>query len=222
MPDIFDEVAEDLRTERMQKFLLRYAGAFLGAAILVLAGIGVWKFMLWHQHQQDLRAAEQYLHITDRLGAAGPGLTKAGKISDAKDLLAFAASAPNGYASLARLRAAALYRDAGDATKAEAIWSTLGAANSQAGPMIRDLANLLLAQNQMGHAPNAAVIARLKPLMNPNNPFHDLAQFDTAVLDLQANHDKEAKALLQRVSDDPKTPAKLRQLAQGLLADLIG
>ena len=222
MPDIFDEVADDLRAERTRKFLARYAGAFIIAAGLVLIGIGGWKTWQWYQHRQNVHAATQYVTLTNQIAQAGPGLTKAGEIKDAKALTDFAAKAPAGYATLARFRAAALYSEAGDDTAAEALWNKLGAPGSGARPMLRGLANLLWAQHAMGVAPEPAVMARLKPLMAPSNPWHDLAQVNAAVLDMQAGKNAEAKSLLQRVSADPVAPANLRNLAEGLLAKLNG
>ena len=40
LPDIFDEVAEDLRAERARRLWKRYGTLVLGALVLVLAGIG--------------------------------------------------------------------------------------------------------------------------------------------------------------------------------------
>ncbi len=217
MPDIFDEVADDLRADRTRQFLLRYAGAFVGAALLVLAGVGGYKAWQWHRHQQAMQAATHYLAITDRIAAAGPGLTNQGRLTDATDLLAFAKTAPSGYALLAELRAAGLYRDAGQLPKAQALWLRIGA-TAQGHPALRDLGNLLWAQSALGTAPAAQVSAKLKPLMDPNNPWHDIAQFDQAVLDLHQHDQAGAKSLLQRVTDDPATPAGLRNLAQGVLS----
>ena len=222
MPDIFDEVADDLRAERTRKFLVRYAGAFITAAGLVLIGIGGWKAWQWYQHRQNVQAAAQYLTLTDRIAQAGPGLTSQGKIKDAKALVDFAAKAPAGYATLARFRAAALYSAAGDDTTAEALWAKLGATGSGAGPVLRGLANLLWAQHAMGTAPQTEVMARLKPLMAPSSPWHDLAQVNAAVLDMQSGQNAAAKSLLERVSADPVAPANLRNLAEGLIAKLNG
>ena len=43
MPDIFDEVSEDLRAERAQQMLKKYGGLLVAAAALVLAGTGAWQ-----------------------------------------------------------------------------------------------------------------------------------------------------------------------------------
>lgn len=222
MPDIFDEVAEDLRAERTRQFLMRYAGAFAGAAAIVLLGIGGWKAWQWHRHQLDVQAAGRYVTLTSQIGAQDQGLTNAGAVKDAKDLLDFAKTAPPGYASLARLRAAALYARAGDLKTAAAIWSEIHARNSGAPALIRDLAALLEAQHEMGKAPDTKVRATLEPLAKSTNPWHPMATLDLALLDMQAGKAETAKGLLEQVSADPTSPPNLRNLAQGLIAKLNG
>jgi hypothetical protein len=222
VPDIFDEVAEDLRAENTRKFLMRYAGVFITAAFLVLIAVGAIQAWHWHQRREALQAATRYLALTGRIDSAGPGITTASRITDAGALVAFAKAAPDGYATLARFRAAALYADAGNATQAEGIWTKLGAAGGKAGPLMRDTATLLWAQHAVGTASPQAVMARLKPLMNPDNPMHDMAQLLGAVADLQVHQDQQARSLLARVSTDPEAPAGVRNLADGLLAKLNG
>ncbi|MGC9269360.1 tetratricopeptide repeat protein [Acidiphilium sp.] len=222
MPDIFDEVADDLRAERTRKFLARYAGLFITAAGIVLIGIGGWKTLQWYHQRQNTRAATAYVALTDRIAAAGPDATKTTDLTDAKALIAFAAKAPAGYATLARLRAAALYESGGKPQAAAALWTQLGAADSGAGPMLRGLANLLWVQHEMGHAPDAALMARLQPLMASDSPWHDLAQVNAAVLDMKSGKNAEAQSLLNRVTADPAAPANVRDLAEGLMAKLNG
>jgi hypothetical protein len=220
--DIFDEVADDLRADNTRKFLLRYAGAFAAAAVLVLIGVGAFQAWRWHQHRLDMQAGAQYLTITSRIDQAGAGLTNASRITDAKALLNFAKSAPAGYASLARFRAAGLYADAGKLKEAEAIWTQLGSSRSQAEPLMRDVATLLWAQHAIGVTPAKTVMARLQPVMNPANPMHDMAQLLGAVSDLQTHQEQAAKSLLERVSIDPEAPPGVRNLANGLIAKLNG
>ncbi|HET9146819.1 MAG TPA: tetratricopeptide repeat protein [Acetobacteraceae bacterium] len=221
MPDIFDEVADDLRAENTRRFLIRYAGVFIGGALLVLIGVGAFQAWRWHQHRLEMRAGAQYLAITSRIDAAGTGLTKATRLNEAKTLLNFAKSAPAGYATLARFRAAALYADAGAMKQAEALWTRIGS-SGHAGPLMRDLATLLWAQHAMGITDPNTVMARLQPVMNPANPMHDMAQLLGAVVDLRIHQEHAAKSLLERVSIDPEAPPGVRNLADGLLAKLNG
>ena len=145
MVDIFDEVSEDLRNERAVVLAKRYGGLLLLAMLAVLAGVGWQQFHAWYQQKQNEKAATAYLALTKPLDAAGTGLSGAAALTGAKALTNFAASAPEGYRTLADLRAAALYAGAGETTQAEGLWNNV-ADDTGADPLLRGLANLLWAR----------------------------------------------------------------------------
>ena len=73
MPDIFDEVSEDLRAERTKQLLQKYGGVLVAAAIAVIAGTAGWQGWQWYDSRQTARVAETYinaLRAADR--PAGP------------------------------------------------------------------------------------------------------------------------------------------------------
>lgn len=221
MVDIFDEVSDDLRTERTLALARRYGGLLIVLLVLVLVGVGVQQGWRWHQTQQNEKAAAEFLALTGRIDQAGPNLTDPQRVQDAKSLTAFAATAPDGYKTLAEFRAAALYSDAGQAAEAEALWTDIGRANN-ADPLLRDLANLLWAQHALGTAPDEEVLARLKPLAALSNPYHGLAQETQALVYLHEGKTGLAKALFSQIASDPAAPEGVRNRANGLLAQLNG
>jgi hypothetical protein len=87
---------------------------------------------------------------------------------------------------------------------------------------LRDLANLLWAQHALGNAPDADVLARLKPLLDQANPYHGLAQEIQALLYLHEGKTDLAKALFSQIASDPTAPDGVRNRADGLLAKLNG
>jgi len=219
--DIFDEVSDDLRAERAARMLRRYSGTLIVAAIVILFGVAGQQGWEWRQAQQNTKAANAYLAITDQITAQGDAITNAQRTADAQSLLSFAAAAPAGYRAIATLRAAALYADAGATAKAEAAWNQV-ADDSGADPLLRDLANLLWAQHELGQAPDDAVATRLAPLTVPENPFHALAQETQALLYLDEHKPDQAKALFSQIASDPSAPDGVRNRADGLLAKLNG
>jgi len=219
--DIFDEVSDDLRTERAVELAKRYGGLLVVACVLVLAGVAGQQAYQNYQSRQDDKAATAFLAITGPIDAASTGLTPAQMQADAASLTNFAASAPEGYRVLAELRAAGLYANAGQAAQAEAVWNTV-AADTSADPLLRDLANLLWAQHALGQAPDADVLARLQPLTNEQNAYHGLAQETQALLYLHEGKTDLAKALFSQIASDPGAPDGVRNRADGLLAKLNG
>ncbi len=221
MVDIFDEVSDDLRAERAVNLLRRYGGLLLGLAILVLIGVGASQGWEWYQGRQNDKAANAYIKLNNQITAQGSGITNDQRVADAKALGDFASTASTGYRDLAKLRAAGLYADAGQIDAAEALWNDVSADNA-ADPLIRNLADLLWAQHALGTAPNDVVLARLKPLTVPENPYHALAEETQALLYLNEGKPDQAKALFSQISGDPNAPGGVRNRADGLLAKLNG
>ena len=71
MPDIFDEVEEDLRADRMKRLLARYGGLLAGLMLLVVAGVAGLQGWRWWQERAAAQAAVAYLDAGR--AAAEPG-----------------------------------------------------------------------------------------------------------------------------------------------------
>ncbi|MDE8346071.1 MAG: tetratricopeptide repeat protein [Acidocella sp.] len=221
MVDIFDEVADDLRAERAMRLARRYGGLLILGCLLVLLGVAAQQVYLWHEGKRNEAAAAAFLRITGPMDAQGGTVPGNEVTKDATALTDFAATAPEGYKTLANLRAAALYANGGQEMQAEALWTNI-ADDAAAEPMLRDLATLLWAQHALGTVPGADVLARLKPLTGPKNPYHGLAQETQALVYLHEGKIDLAKALFSQIAADPDAPDGARNRADGLLAKLNG
>jgi hypothetical protein len=224
--DIFDEVDEDLRAERAQALLKRYGGLLVALALLTIGAAGGWQGWRWWQAKRDMAAATAFLAAMTTAQTAGPLVagTPADAASRKAAIEAFqqvAATAPDGYRTLARLRAAGLQADAGDLAAASALYDQV-AGDSSADPLLRGLASLLSAQRQLDTADPARLEARLKPLAEPDNPWHALASEDLALLDLRQGHTEAAKVTLRRLAGDVTLPQDLRGRASLMLNRLGG
>jgi hypothetical protein len=224
--DIFDEVDEDLRAERAQALFKRYGWLLIALVLLVIAASGAWQGWRWWQAKRDMAAGTAFLAAMSLAQATGPEAT--GPTTDPASrkaaIAAFdqvAATAPDGYGTLARLRAAALKADAGDLAGATALYDQI-AADSTADPLLRGLASLLWAQRQLDTGDPALLEARLKALAVPDNPWHALASEDLALLDLRQGHTDAAKAKLRTLAGDVSLPQDMRGRASGLLNRLGG
>jgi hypothetical protein len=221
VPDIFDEVAEDLRHDQAISLAKRYGAWLLAACIAVLAGVGGQQAWQAWQARQANKAALQYLALTNALDNANAPPPPAQAVQSAQALNQFAATAPEGYKTLANLRAAALYANIGQVAEAEALWTGVSQ-DSAADPLLRDLATLLWAQHAVGTAPDIDVLARLQPLTLDANPYHALARETQALAYLHEGNTAEAKVLFSQVATDPTTTDNVRNRAQALLASLNG
>jgi hypothetical protein len=212
--DIFDEVEEDLRAERAERLLKKYAWLLAVAAVAVVGGVAGRQLWQRHQNQQDVAAATRYVAVQTALESP-----KADKAEQISALGQIAATAPEGYKTLARLREAGLRADTGDLPGAVALWDAV-AADASADPLLRDLATLQATQRELDQGDPAQLEARLKPLADPRNAWSPLVREQLAVLDLRQGRVDEARKKLQILSFDIDAPAGLRARASALLAGL--
>jgi hypothetical protein len=212
--DIFDEVEEDLRAERAKRLLERYAWLLIAVVVAIVGAASGWQLWNRHKNQQDAAVAARYVAAQSALDQ--PGAAKAGQLAILDKL---AADAPEGYRTLARMRAAGLKADAGDVPGALALWNAV-AADSNADPLLRDLASLLATDHELDHGDPAQLEARLKPLAELGNPWATLAEEQLAMLDLRQGRVDEARKKLQVLTFDSNTPTGLRARASALLAGL--
>jgi hypothetical protein len=214
--DIFDEVEEDLRAERAQKLAKKYGWLIILAAVAIVGGVAGWQVWVRWQTQQDASVASRFVAAQTAIEQAAPGAVTNGPLATL-DLLA--ARGPEGYKTLARLRAAAVKADSGDLTGAVALWNAV-AADSDADTLLRDLASLTAATRQIDQGDPAQIQARLEPLAVFGNPWSALAREQLAILDLRQGKADEAKTKLKALSIDFEAPSGVRARAAALLAGL--
>ena len=207
MVDIFDEVNEDLRADRARALFKQYGFLLVIAAVLIVASVGGWK--AWQSKQQRDRdaVAAAFIAASRQTAASADAFSR------------IAADGPSGYRTLARLRAAAAKVAAGDRPGALALWDQV-AAESEADPQLRSLANLLWAQHQIDAGDPAAVQARLAPLTTPNNPWGPLAREAQAWLYLRTGETEKARDILRQLVADRGAPDGVRARAGGVLTQL--
>ena len=215
LPDIFDEVAEDLRADRMRRLLLRYGGLLAAAAavvVLAVAGMQAWR---WYQARQSLEYAQTYVAATKVADAT----TEQGRSAAGPQLAQLAANGNAGYRSLARLRQAALLADSGDLPGANKLWDALSA-DGGADTLLRDFATLQWAQHNLDNGDPAELERRLQTLAAPASPWHGLAGEAQALLALRQGKVDAARDTLRLLAQDTGVPEGVRQRASGLLEQI--
>jgi hypothetical protein len=209
--DIFHEVDEEVRRERLKKLWDRYSIYVIIAAVLIVAGIGGWR-------------GYEYL-LAKRAAAAGADfeaamtLSEQGKHAEAEAAFAkVAAEAPGGYRLLARMRAAAALAQIkpGDAVKAFDELSV----DTSLGPTWQDLAAVRAGMLLVDTASLADMRRRLDPLAEPARSFRHTAR-ELLALSAWRNHDLDAaRRYLDMIATDAETPSGTRARAE-VLSGLI-
>ena len=209
MADIFHEVDEEVRRERLQKLLDRYGIYAIALAVLIVAGIGAWR---GYEYWEAKKAAAAGAAFESALS-----LSEEGKHAEAEAAFAkVAAEAPAGYGILARLRAAAELAQAkpADAVKA---YDELAADNSL-GATLQDLAAVRAGMLMVDSAPLSDMRRRLDPVSEPGRAFRHSAR-ELLALSAWRNHDfTAARRYLDMIATDAESPPGTRARAEVLSA----
>ncbi len=202
MADIFHEVDEEVRRERLQKLWDRYGIYLIILAVLIVAGIGAWR---GYEYWLAKKAAEAGANFE-----AAATLSDAGKHAEAEAAFAkVAADAPFGYRALARLRAAAETAQTDPAAAVKAYDDI--AADGSLEQTLRDLAAIRAAMLVVDDASLADMHRRLDPLAEPSRPFRHNAR---ELLALSAWHNGDAataRRYIDMITTDAETPPGTRQ-----------
>ncbi|MBY0339353.1 MAG: tetratricopeptide repeat protein, partial [Acetobacteraceae bacterium] len=170
MPDLVDEVDEELRAERAQKLAQRYGGVVAGVMLLAVAGVGGWEGWRWYEGRQAAAAAQTFLTAAQQAAADGADMREA-----AQRFGTIAADAPAGYRALARLREASLLAEAGDVPAALAAWDRL-ARDEGVDRLYRDLATVMWGLHAVDATDPGQVEARIAPLAAAGAPWRATAR----------------------------------------------
>jgi hypothetical protein len=214
--DIFDEVDEDLRAERVARFARRYAVVFVALAVLVVIGVAGWQVWSWHRGQQDAKAASTFLTIMQQAGQRG---SAADRQHLAEQFGAIAKTAPGGYTTLAKLNEASLLADSGHLRDAEPIWDGL-INDDQVNPVLRQVATLGWASHEIDTAEPSLIQARLEGLAAEDSPWRPIALQYLALLNIRTGHTDQAIKTFQQVADDISTPMDMRNMANAMAQSL--
>ena len=215
MPDIFDEVSEDLRAERARALLRRYGIVLVGLMLLTLAAVGLYDYEEGQTGQASNATAERFIDAQDSAARQAEN----GRPAPAALTQSFAdiaAHGAGGYRVLARLQLAALDWDAGRHDSAIAAWNQV-ASDSAVPVLLRQLATLTSAQHQVDTGDATALKAQLLPLLAPTSQWRALAEQVTALLDMRLGRMPEARAIMKSLTTDPQAPQGVRTMAQDLL-----
>jgi hypothetical protein len=208
LADIFHEVDEEIRRERLKRLWDRYGLHILVLAVLFVAGIAGWRGWEYYQNQRAAEFGSQF--------EAAAALAESGKFAEAeKDFAKIAQEGNRGYRILARLREAEATIPR-DRAAAVAQFDAL-AADTSIDQRFRDLAAIRAGLLQVDTASLADMERRLEAVIAAGRPFRHTAR---ELLTLSAFRAGD-KAALQRWSDliasDAESPAQMRARVEAIL-----
>ena len=206
MSDIFREVEEDVRREKLEKLWKTYGSWIIVLLALAMAGIG--GFEVWQRYEAGLRDKDSAAfvaaqHITDPKAAAAAFAN-------------VARTGHGGYAVLARLEEANLMV-ATQPDQAVALYKEIG--NDDHGA-VGAVARLRGAWVIADKAPRTDLQSLLQPLLDPGSVWRQMAEEILAYSDYRAGKTLAATGEFAKLAADPDSPDELRSRARAFSAFL--
>lgn len=211
LADIFNEVDEAVRRERLEKIWRRYGTHLIVLAVLIVAAVGGWRF---YDHWEGQKAA-----VSGADFEAAMTLAEAGKHQEAADAFAkVAKDGAAGYRTLARLREAQEIAPR-DAKAAIAAFDVL-AADASIGQRFQDLAALRAGFLLLDTAPFDEMRRRLEPIAAAGRTFRHSARELLAMSAWRVNDTTTARRFAEQIISDGETPGSIRSRIEVLIAML--
>ncbi len=211
MTDIFNEVDEEVRREKLKKLWERYGNYLVVLCVLIVAGVGAWRGYQWWQAKQAAQAGAAFEQAVE--------LAQSGKHQEAEAAFAkLASDGTAGYRVLARLREAAELAPT-DRNAAVKAYDQI-AADKGAGQVIQDLAAVRAGYLLVNVAPYPDLLARLEPLTAADRTFRHTAREILALSAWKAGNVTAARKWTDMIMADPQTPTGTRNRAE-VLSELL-
>lgn len=202
------EVDEEYRRSQLAGLWKRYGTLAIAVLVLGLAALAGWLF--W-QDRQDKAAGEAgaaLIRATEQL--------EVGEGARARPVLeAMTRDGPGAYAGLARMVLANDALAGGDRAKARGLYEAVANDSSLPQPL-RDAALVKAVRTGFDQMRPADVIAKLKPLAVPGNPWFAVAGELVAVAHFKDGKPEAAKPILIAMVKDEKLGPSLRTRAAQL------
>jgi hypothetical protein len=199
--DIFQEVDEEVRREKLQQLWERHSNLIVSLALLVVLAVGGWRGYEWWEAKKAAESGTQF--------ETAIRLAEDGKQAEAQAAFAkIAQDGSSGYRILARFREAAELSKT-DPAAAVNLYASL-AADSSLDRTLRDLAAVRGGMILVDTAPLAELTAKLEPLTAADRPFRHTARELLALSAWRNGDAAAAKRWLDLIATDAETPAGIR------------
>lgn len=202
------EVDDALRQDQMAGIVQNYGKIILAAVVALLLGLGGW---FYYRHAQAEASGERGEELINALDAV-----RNNNLSGAANALKPLASADQpGYRAVSRLLEGAISQAQDNPKAAAATFAKVAADDSLPEPL-RNLALIRQTAAEYDSLKPADVIARLKPLAVPGNPWFGSAGEMVAIAHMRMNQPKLAGPLFLQLAEDEQVPETIRSRSRQL------
>jgi len=206
--EVFREVDEDYRRDRMLAFWRRYGVAVFAAAVLVMAAASGLNY--WNMRAQAQKEAE-----TAEFEALLAGIQPGNEQQSVAALADYATRAKPAEATLAMFTEASLRQRSGNSAAAAQVYHQI-ADGTQASADLRDLAVVRLGYLAADAATPEPLIPRLQAIADGAGPWRFSAREAIALLTARAGQRESAAKMFSDLALDPGAPIDLAGRARAL------
>lgn len=210
--NIFREVDEELRSDRMRAFWRRFAPYVVGAAVAVVALVAVNEGWTWYHSNNAASSSDELYKAFDLV----EGNDLAGATTQLDQVIA---NGSGSYPVLAEFRKAGILAKEGKAAEAVAAYDKL--ANEQSDARLRELALVLAGTILVDTGTLADVQARVETIAAEGNPLRNAAREALGLAQYKAGDLAAAQASFEAVVNDPRTLSTTRNRMGYYLGQLL-
>ncbi|MGF1621576.1 MAG: tetratricopeptide repeat protein [Rhodomicrobiaceae bacterium] len=210
--NIFREVEEDMRRERLAAMWDKYGVFVIGAAAFFVIVVGGYNVNEWWQEKRSAEDGQAYYEASRLLDGnnTAEALDAFGKLAN---------DGRSGYETLAHLKMAAIHAREGRKGEAVALYDQVS--KGGADRVLRDFASLQAAALRLDEAEPAEMQQRLSGLNNDNNSWRYSARELLALSAFRSGNVGESEKLFTQILGDPSAPAEIRRRAEAMLALMV-
>lgn len=204
MVDFINEVEEELRKDEYNKLLRRWGPYLLGVIVAIVAVTG---YLEWQKFSNDRAARSVSAAFVD-----ASNLEADGNLSEAsRQFLAIAEKAPEGYAGLSYMRAAAIKLESGERLEAVRLFDK--SADVFERPRHKQLAQIKAAYILANDGQYADVASRVASLAEKDQPYEFLARELLGFAALKTDDMPKARQEFSYLATIPGVPAPIQERA---------
>ncbi len=209
MSDIFNEIDEEVRREKLKKLWDRYQNYIIGGAILIVFLVAGWRLYHWWEMKKAAEAGAAF--------NTAMTLSTEGKHAEAEATFAkIAEGGAQGYRDLARLQAAAELAQRDPKAAVEAFDAV--AADQRMPQPLRDLAAVRAGSLLVDSEPYENLRQRLEPLAAPDRTYRNTVRELLALSAWRTGDAAAARKWAGMIVGDAEATPGMRQRVEMLLA----
>ena len=207
MSDIFQEIDEDLRQDKVARLWKAYGKYLVSLAIFIILAIAGYRF-IEHINEENREQASELYELASEAGRTGDKKAAIELFSDERF------NGTMGYAIISKLKKATLAKSNNDPEGMAIVLKEI-VTNEEIPSYLRNLARLKLIASDSDN-----YISQLDALIEGDGPWKFLALELKGGMELEVGNLKEARSIFKELTIEADTPNNMRRRASEILKAL--